>query len=146
MPSILKAASSGSSGHQQQDQQQRPDDYQKNTIYTNVCRNLDDNTVWWEGLDQPAPTNLAKTGRAALGIPETAQEKGAHPNSRFTAPAENCPPSLLDFHRRRSAYQRHNLPGGHESQIRPLICQSKELESQRIYGGSKMSSGNHGCH
>ena len=27
----------------------------KNTIYTNVCRNLDDNTVWWEGLDLPAP-------------------------------------------------------------------------------------------
>ena len=29
----------------------------KNTIYTNVARNLDDNTVWWEGLDQPAPAN-----------------------------------------------------------------------------------------
>ena len=29
----------------------------KNTIYTNVARNMDDNTVWWEGLDQPAPVN-----------------------------------------------------------------------------------------
>ena len=29
----------------------------KNTIFTNVCHNLDDNTVWWEGLNKDLPTN-----------------------------------------------------------------------------------------
>ena len=62
----------------------------KNTIFTNVARNLDDNTVWWEKLDKNPPEN----GEDWLGNPwngKTSTEKGAHPNSRFTAPAENCP-------------------------------------------------------
>ena len=77
----------------------------KNTIYTNVARNLDDNTVWWEGLDQPAPANgLDWQARPWNGQEEQAKKaagedfvKGAHPNSRFTAPAENCPSIAPEF-------------------------------------------------
>ena len=66
------------------------------TIFTNVVHNLDDNTVWWEGLDKNPPEHAVDwKGRPWNG--KTATEKGAHPNSRFTAPAKNCPcisPSL----------------------------------------------------
>jgi phosphoenolpyruvate carboxykinase (GTP) len=62
----------------------------KNTIFTNVVRNLKDNTVWWEGLDKNPP----EFGEDWLGNPwngKTATEKGAQPNSRFTAPLSGCP-------------------------------------------------------
>ena len=60
------------------------------TIFTNVVHNLDDNTVWWEGLDKNPPEHAVDwQGRPWNG--KTSGEKGAHPNSRFTAPAINCP-------------------------------------------------------
>ena len=60
-----------------------------NTIFTNVALNLDDNTVWWESLSKVPPENALDW----KGNPWTDKEnvKGAHPNSRFTAPIENCP-------------------------------------------------------
>ena len=63
---------------------------QKGTIFTNVALNLDDNTVWWEKLDKHPPEH-ALDWRGNPWSPETAQGPAAHPNSRFTAPAENCP-------------------------------------------------------
>ena len=68
----------------------------KGTIFTNVAYNADNNTVWWEGLDKNPPENgIDWKGNPWNG--KTSTEKGAHPNSRFTAPAKNCPcisPSL----------------------------------------------------
>ena len=62
----------------------------QDTIFTNVVHNLDDNTVWWEGLDKNPPEHaVGWQGRPWNG--KTSSEKGAHPNSRFTAPAKNCP-------------------------------------------------------
>ena len=110
----------------------------KNTIYTNVCRNLDDNTVWWEGLDQPAPTN----GEDWQGRPwnsETAQEKGAHPNSRFTAPAENCPSIAPEFFTGEGVPISAIIFGGRRAKSEPLICQSKNW-NHGVFMGSKMSS------
>lgn len=112
----------------------------KNTIYTNVCRNLDDNTVWWEGLEKdiPAPTN----GQDWLGNPwngETATEKGAHPNSRFTAPAENCPSIAPEFFTGEGVPISAIIFGGRRAKSEPLICQSKSWE-HGVFVGSKMSS------
>ena len=61
----------------------------KNTIFTNVAHNLDNNTVWWEGLDKNPPENAEEwTGKKVNGKEWVAQgNKLAHPNSRFTAPA-----------------------------------------------------------
>ena len=61
---------------------------QKNTIYTNVALRPD-GTPWWEGHDDPSPANALDW----QGRPWTpaSSEKAAHPNSRFTTPAEQCP-------------------------------------------------------
>ena len=107
----------------------------KNTIYTNVCRNLDDNTVWWEGLDQPAPTN----GEDWLGRPWNAAEKGAHPNSRFTAPAENCPSIAPEFFTGEGVPISAIIFGGRRAKAEPLICQSRDW-NHGVFLGSKMSS------
>ena len=118
----------------------------KNTIYTNVARNLDDNTVWWEGLDQPAPANgLDWQARPWNGQEEQAKKaagedfvKGAHPNSRFTAPAENCPSIAPEF------FTGEGVPisaiiFGRRAKSEPLICQSRSWE-HGVFLGSKMSS------
>ena len=68
----------------------------KNAIFTNVCHNLDDNTVWWEGLnDNPPEHALNWKGEPwdyrKYDKADKVNTSGAHPNSRFTAMAENCP-------------------------------------------------------
>ena len=110
----------------------------KNTIYTNVCRNLDDNTVWWEGLDEPAPIN----GEDWQGRPwngETSSEKGAHPNSRFTAPAENCPSIAPEFFTGEGVPISAIIFGGRRASAEPLITQSFDW-NHGVFMGSKMSS------
>ena len=72
---------------------------QKGTIFTNVARNLDDNTVWWESLDKNPPVNAEEWKGAKVNGPEyvAAGNKLAHPNSRFTAPTANCPCLSSEF-------------------------------------------------
>ncbi len=73
----------------------------KNTIFTNVAINNDDMTVWWEGLDKNPPENATEWKGAKVNGKEFTSVMGAdgkpqklaHPNSRFTAPAKNCPAS-----------------------------------------------------
>lgn len=119
----------------------------KNTIYTNVARNLDDNTVWWEGLDQTAPANgLDWQARPWNGQEEQAKKaagedfvKGAHPNSRFTAPAENCPSIAPEFFTGEGVPISAIIFGGRRAKSEPLICQSRSWE-HGVFLGSKMSS------
>lgn len=72
---------------------------QKGAIFTNVARNLDDNTVWWESLDKNPPVNAEEWKGAKVNGPEyiAAGNKLAHPNSRFTAPTANCPCLSSEF-------------------------------------------------
>jgi len=61
---------------------------QKNTIYTNVALKPD-GTVWWEGHDNPPPSSAADW-RGRPWNPSKG-EPAAHPNSRFTVAADQCP-------------------------------------------------------
>lgn len=110
----------------------------KNTIFTNVVENLDDETVWWEGLDKNPPKNSLNwkgevwNGDESLG-------KGAHPNSRFTAPAINCPCISPEFEKGEGVPISAILFGGRRAKTAPLIYQSFDWK-HGVFVGSVMAS------
>ena len=111
---------------------------QKGTIFTNVAHNLDDNTVWWEGLDKNPPENaLDWTGEPWNG--KTSEKKGAHPNSRFTAPAKNCPCISAEFDKGEGVPISAIIFGGRRAQTTPLVYQSRDWNNG-VFVGSIMAS------
>ena len=98
---------------------------QKNTIFTNVVQNLDDNTVWWEGLDKNPPKN-ALNWKGEKWDSESG-EKGAHPNSRFTAPAVNCPCISPEFESLTGVPISAIVFGGRRAKTAPLVYQSRDF-------------------
>ena len=110
----------------------------KNTIFTHVAHNLDDNTVWWEGLDKNPPENAIDwMGRPWNGKEST--EKGAHPNSRFTAPAENCPCISPEFNNPKGVPISAMIFGGRRAKTAPLVYQSFDWK-HGVFVGSTMAS------
>jgi phosphoenolpyruvate carboxykinase (GTP) len=110
----------------------------KNTIFTNVALNKDDNTVWWEGMNKTPPTNAEDwQGRPWNG--ETATEKGAHPNSRFTAPAQNCPCISPEFNNPQGVPISAIIFGGRRAKTAPLVYQSRSWQ-HGVFVGSIMAS------
>lgn len=110
----------------------------KGTIFTNVALNLDDMTVWWEGLDKNPPENaLDWKGNPWNG--KTSTEKGAHPNSRFTAPAKNCPCISPEFDSTAGVPISAIIFGGRRAQTTPLVYQSRDWNNG-VFVGSIMAS------
>ena len=108
------------------------------TIFTNVVHNLDDNTVWWEGLDKNPPENAVDwKGNPWNG--KTSTEKGAHPNSRFTAPAKNCPCISDEFDKGTGVPISAFIFGGRRAQTTPLVYQSRDW-NHGVFVGSIMAS------
>lgn len=109
----------------------------KNTIFTNVVHKLDDNTVWWEGLDKEPITNALNW----KGEPWSSDsgEKGAHPNSRFTAPAENCPCVSSEFSNPAGVPISAIVFGGRRAKTAPLVYQSHDW-NHGVFVGSIMAS------
>jgi Phosphoenolpyruvate carboxykinase (GTP) len=110
----------------------------KNTIFTNVALNTDDLTVWWEGLDKNPPENCIDwKGRTVNG--KTAEEKLAHPNSRFTSPAINCPCISSEFEATSGVPISAIIFGGRRAKTAPLVYQSHDWQ-HGTFVGSTMAS------
>ncbi|MEG0431486.1 MAG: phosphoenolpyruvate carboxykinase (GTP) [Anaerovoracaceae bacterium] len=109
----------------------------KGTIFTNVVQNLDDNTVWWEGLDKNPPTNALDW----KGEPwnHLDGEKGAHPNSRFTSPAINCPCISEEFESEKGVPLSAIVFGGRRAKTAPLVYQARDWK-HGVFVGSIMAS------
>ena len=113
---------------------------QKGTIFTNVAHNLDTNTVWWEGLDKNPPKNAVDWKGNPWGDAERAAGvKGAHPNSRFTAPAKNCPCISKEFDNPKGVPLSAIVFGGRRAKTAPLVYQSKSWNNG-VFVGSIMAS------
>ena len=109
----------------------------KNTIFTNVVHNLDDNTVWWEGLDKNPPKNAVDWMGNKWDC--TDGSKGAHPNSRFTAPAVNCPCISSEFANPQGVPVSAIIFGGRRAKTAPLVYQSRDWQ-HGVFVGSTMAS------
>lgn len=109
-----------------------------NTIFTNVVQNLDDNTVWWEGLDNNPPENAIDwKGNPWNG--KKSDEKGAHPNSRFTSPAKNCPCLSSEFDNPEGVPISAIIFGGRRAQTTPLVYETFDW-NHGVFTGSSISS------
>ena len=115
----------------------------KGTIFTNVVENLDDETVWWEGLDKNPPKHaLDWKGNPWNGDTVDADGKpvkGAHPNSRFTAPTVNCPCLSDQFEAPNGVPLSAIIFGGRRAKTAPLVYQSKDWNNG-VFVGSIMAS------
>ncbi len=113
----------------------------KNTIFTNVALNNDDMSVWWEGLDKNPPVNATEWKGAKVNGPEFIAEgnKMAHPNSRFTAPAINCPCISKEFDNPSGVPISAIVFGGRRAKTAPLVYQSFDWQ-HGTFVGSIMAS------
>ncbi len=115
----------------------------KNTIFTNVCLNTENNTVWWEGLDKNPPKNAidwkGNPWHEGMVDEEGKPVKAAHPNSRFTAPAINCPCISPDFENPNGVPLDAIIFGGRRAKTAPLVYESKSWENG-VFVGSIMAS------
>ena len=110
----------------------------KDTIFTNVVHNLDNNTVWWEGLDKNPPTNAIDwKGNVWDCTKYDKKDKstcGAHPNSRFTALAANCPCLSPEFNNPKGVPVSAIVFGGRRAKTAPLVYQSTSWQNGAFVG------------
>ena len=116
----------------------------KDCIFTNVCHDLDNNTVWWEGLDDNPPKNALnwrgeKWDYTKYDKNDKVGTSGAHPNSRFTAVAENCPCISSEFNNPKGVPISAIIFGGRRAKTAPLVYQSRDWQ-HGTFVGSIMAS------
>ena len=110
----------------------------RDTIFTNVVHNKANNTVWWEGLDKNPPvdaidwkgnvwdcTKFDKADKSTCG---------AHPNSRFTAMATNCPCLSKEFNNPQGVPVSAIVFGGRRAKTAPLVYQSTSWQNGAFVG------------
>ena len=113
----------------------------KNTIFTNVAINNEDNTVWWEGLDKNPPVDCTEWKGAKVNGKEFSEagNKLAHPNSRFTAPAINCPCISSEFENPAGVPISAIVFGGRRAKTAPLVYQARDWQ-HGVFIGATMAS------
>ncbi len=113
----------------------------KGTIFTNVAYDPENNTVWWEKLTKEAPKHLIDW-KGNEWTPETnadGKHPAAHPNSRFTAPAVNCPCISPEFDSKKGVPLSAIIFGGRRATTTPLVYQSRDW-NHGTFVGTIMSS------
>ncbi len=110
---------------------------QKDTIYTNVALRSD-GTVWWEGHDDPPPADGALDWQGRPWKPGTA-EKAAHPNSRFTAPAYQCPSISPEWENPKGVPISAMLFGARRAGVVPLIYEATSWQHGTFLGATLSS-------
>ncbi len=115
----------------------------RNTIFTNVVLDTKKNNVWWEGIKEPAPERaedwLGRRWKEGMTDAEGKVIKGAHPNSRFTVPAKNCPCLSKEFENGRGVPISAFIFGGRRAKCVPLVYEARDWE-HGVFLGSIMTS------
>jgi phosphoenolpyruvate carboxykinase (GTP) len=107
------------------------------TLFTNTAVDTDKNEPWWEGMDGAVPKNM--TDWQGNKWDPSGNTKAAHPNSRFTVSAHQCPTLSPLFENPQGVPISAILFGGKRTTVKPLIVEGFNWRNN-VFLGARMGS------